>query len=117
MEEPDLPEVSNLPTSMRHELLSRTHRRRHDRAQADVGWPPNGVDSFDAGEFRGGPTLRRPRQAPDEQRDEARASPDEYTTAFSMQLPSQRQPNDSEQPRRASLHDCFGLSCQSSETA
>ena len=123
MEEPDLPEISNPSTSMRHELLSRTHRRRHDRAQADVGWPPNGIDSFDAGELRGDSTLRRPRQAPDEQRDEARASPGfceeehEHTTVFSLQLPSQRQPNDSEQPRCASMLVCFGLSYQNSETA
>ena len=75
MEEPDLPEVSNPSTSRRHELLSWMHRRRHDRAQADVGWPPHLVDSLDAGGLRDDSTLRRPRQVPNEQRDEARASP------------------------------------------
>ena len=79
--------------------------------------------TLSTGELRGDSTLRRPRQAPDEQRDEAPASPGfceeehEYTRVSSLQLPSQRQPNYSEQPRCASRHNCFGLSCQSGETA
>ena len=70
---PDLPEVSNPSTSRRHELLSWLHRCRHDRAQADIGWPPHVVDSFNAGGLRDDSTLRRPRQVPNEQRNEARA--------------------------------------------